>query len=175
VVSFTLRPLYPGERARGIRYIGGWVDPRAGLDSVAKRRIFTSPCRELTRGRPTRSLVAILTELPQLSKMSTSKSTIKNPKEAISIASLTAVHVPFDTNIRRRVSGITEDTNSLGTGFHPMSSCSALVRSILGQQLEQHDSVSRSAAWQASDPLPVCEVSSRAGYSNNTRGPRPSR
>jgi hypothetical protein len=26
----------PGERAPGIHWIGGWVDPRAGLDDVEK-------------------------------------------------------------------------------------------------------------------------------------------
>jgi hypothetical protein len=34
VVSFTSRPLYPRERAPGTNYIGGWVDPRAGLDDT---------------------------------------------------------------------------------------------------------------------------------------------
>jgi hypothetical protein len=36
VVSFTPRPLYPRERAPGTHCIGGWVDPRAGLDSMEK-------------------------------------------------------------------------------------------------------------------------------------------
>jgi len=40
------------------------VGPRAGLDSVAKRKI-PSPRRELNIGRPAR-LVIILTELPRL-------------------------------------------------------------------------------------------------------------
>jgi hypothetical protein len=31
VVSFTPLPLYPWERAPGTHFIGGWVDPRAGL------------------------------------------------------------------------------------------------------------------------------------------------
>jgi hypothetical protein len=31
VVSFTSLPLYPRERAPGTHFIGGWVDPRAGL------------------------------------------------------------------------------------------------------------------------------------------------
>jgi hypothetical protein len=34
VVSFTLRPLYPWERATGTHWIGGWMGPRAGLDDV---------------------------------------------------------------------------------------------------------------------------------------------
>jgi hypothetical protein len=36
VVSFTPLPLYPRERAPGIHFIGGWVDPRAGLDDMEK-------------------------------------------------------------------------------------------------------------------------------------------
>jgi hypothetical protein len=36
VVSFTPRPLYPRERAPGTHSIGGWVDPRAGLDEMEK-------------------------------------------------------------------------------------------------------------------------------------------
>jgi hypothetical protein len=30
--------LPPGVRARDIKWIGGWVDPRAGLDAVTKRK-----------------------------------------------------------------------------------------------------------------------------------------
>jgi hypothetical protein len=41
------------------------VDPRAGLDAVARRK-NPSPCRESNAGRPARSLVTILTELPLL-------------------------------------------------------------------------------------------------------------
>jgi len=37
--------LLPGKDPAGTRWIGGWVDPRAGLDTVAKRKI-PSPCRE---------------------------------------------------------------------------------------------------------------------------------
>jgi hypothetical protein len=36
VVSFTLRSLYPQERAIHIYWIGGWVGSRAGLDTVSK-------------------------------------------------------------------------------------------------------------------------------------------
>jgi hypothetical protein len=36
VVSFTPLPLYPRERAPSIHFIGGWVDPRAGLDDMEK-------------------------------------------------------------------------------------------------------------------------------------------
>jgi hypothetical protein len=31
----------PGERAPGMHWIGGWVDPRAGLDDMEKRKILT--------------------------------------------------------------------------------------------------------------------------------------
>jgi hypothetical protein len=36
VVNFTPRPFYPRERAPGTHCIGGWVDPRAGLDDMEK-------------------------------------------------------------------------------------------------------------------------------------------
>jgi hypothetical protein len=46
----------PGERAPGTRSIGGWVDPRAGLDDVEKRKFLTLPGPELRPlGRPARS------------------------------------------------------------------------------------------------------------------------
>jgi hypothetical protein len=41
-----------GERAPGIRLIGGWVGPRAGLNAVAKRE---SPSVPLLRIKPTSS------------------------------------------------------------------------------------------------------------------------
>jgi hypothetical protein len=41
VVSFTHRPLYPQGKSPGTHWIGGWMGPRAGLDTVAKRKI---PC-----------------------------------------------------------------------------------------------------------------------------------
>jgi hypothetical protein len=33
----------PGERGPGTHCIGGWVDPRAGLDDVEKREIVLDP------------------------------------------------------------------------------------------------------------------------------------
>jgi hypothetical protein len=60
VVSFTPRSLYPGERAPGTHRIGGWMNPKANLDAVAKRKIPASR-RESNPGRPSRSLVTILT------------------------------------------------------------------------------------------------------------------
>jgi len=47
-------------------WIGYWVGPRAGQDAVMKRKKkhYNCPCRELSSGRPIRSLVTVLTELP---------------------------------------------------------------------------------------------------------------
>jgi hypothetical protein len=46
----------PGERAPGTHWIGGWVDPRAGLDDVEKRKFLTLLGFELrTLRRPARS------------------------------------------------------------------------------------------------------------------------
>jgi hypothetical protein len=46
----------PGETAPGIHWIGGWEDPRAGLDDVEKRKFLTLPGLELQPfGRPFRS------------------------------------------------------------------------------------------------------------------------
>jgi hypothetical protein len=46
----------PGERAPGTHWIGGWVDPRAGLEDVEERKFLTLPGLELRPlGRPARS------------------------------------------------------------------------------------------------------------------------
>jgi hypothetical protein len=45
----------PGEGALGNHWIGGWVDPRAGLDALEKRKI-SYPCRELYPSRRAGSL-----------------------------------------------------------------------------------------------------------------------
>jgi hypothetical protein len=46
----------PGERAPGTQWIGGWVDPRAGLDDTKKRKFLPPPGLELrSLGRPARS------------------------------------------------------------------------------------------------------------------------
>jgi hypothetical protein len=46
----------PAERAPGTHWIGGWVDPRAGLDDVEKRTFLTLPGLELRHlGRPASS------------------------------------------------------------------------------------------------------------------------
>jgi hypothetical protein len=47
VVSFTPRPIYSRGKAPVTHWIGGWVDPRAGLDDVKKRKFFTLPGLEL--------------------------------------------------------------------------------------------------------------------------------
>jgi hypothetical protein len=46
----------PGERAPGTHWIGGWVDPRAGLDDLEMRKFLTLQGLELRPlGRPARS------------------------------------------------------------------------------------------------------------------------
>jgi hypothetical protein len=37
----------PGERAADTHWIGGWVDPRAGLDDVEKRKFLALPWLEI--------------------------------------------------------------------------------------------------------------------------------
>jgi hypothetical protein len=37
----------PGEKAPATHWIGGWVDPRADLDDVEKRKFLTLPGLEL--------------------------------------------------------------------------------------------------------------------------------
>jgi hypothetical protein len=45
--------LLPGERSLSIRWIEGWVGPRAGLDDVEKRKFLTVQGLELwPLGRP---------------------------------------------------------------------------------------------------------------------------
>jgi hypothetical protein len=45
----------PGERAPGTHWIGGWVDLRAGLDDLEKRKFLTPLGLELRPlGRPAR-------------------------------------------------------------------------------------------------------------------------
>jgi hypothetical protein len=43
MVSFMPRPLYPREGALRAHWIGGWVDPRTGLDDLEKRKFMTLP------------------------------------------------------------------------------------------------------------------------------------
>jgi hypothetical protein len=45
-----------GEKSPGTHWIGGWVDPRASLDDVEKRKFLTLPGLELKPlGRPASS------------------------------------------------------------------------------------------------------------------------
>jgi hypothetical protein len=73
VVSFKPRPLYPPGKSAVTHWIGGWVGPRAGMDTLTKSKI-PNPCRESRPDRPARSLVAIPIELSQL----TADTVIKN-------------------------------------------------------------------------------------------------
>jgi len=43
------------------------VGPRAGPDAVVKKKYIRCSCRDLKLGRPVRSLITVLTELPRLS------------------------------------------------------------------------------------------------------------
>jgi hypothetical protein len=57
VVSVTPRPHFnPGESTSGTHWIGGWVGPRAGLDSWARRKILC-PCRASNPDRHARSKI----------------------------------------------------------------------------------------------------------------------
>jgi hypothetical protein len=38
-----LRTLFPGEIVLGTYWIGGWRDPKAGLDNMEKRKILLLP------------------------------------------------------------------------------------------------------------------------------------
>jgi hypothetical protein len=66
-VQFQARQLYPREIARGTHWIGGWVDPRAGLDAMEKRKILPLPGIEPRPSRPYH--VAIPTELIKLKRI----------------------------------------------------------------------------------------------------------
>jgi hypothetical protein len=53
------------ERSRGTRWIGCWIDPRAGQDDMEKTQI-SSLCRETNPDNGVHTLVAIPTELFRL-------------------------------------------------------------------------------------------------------------
>jgi hypothetical protein len=55
--------LPPGERAPGTHWTGGRVGPTAALQAEAKR-INPCPSQESNPGRPGRSLVTVLTDIP---------------------------------------------------------------------------------------------------------------
>jgi len=56
VVRFMSWPLYLRERAPGTHWIGGWVRPIDGLDTVVRRKI-PYPCWELKHSWPAHSLL----------------------------------------------------------------------------------------------------------------------
>jgi len=67
-VSGQLHPpaaLLPENQPPGSHWIGGWVGPRAGLGTVAKKKILSS-CRKSNLYRSAGGLVIILTELSRL-------------------------------------------------------------------------------------------------------------
>jgi len=67
VVSFTHRSLYRRGKNPSTHCIGVWVGSRDDMDAVAKRKkSLQYSCPELISGRPDRSLVTTLTELPRL-------------------------------------------------------------------------------------------------------------
>jgi hypothetical protein len=67
----TSRPcrFTPGERAPGTHWIGGWVDPRAGLDDLEKRKFLTPPGLELRPlGRPASRYADYAIPAPRMNK-----------------------------------------------------------------------------------------------------------
>jgi hypothetical protein len=61
VVSFMPRPLYARERAPGSNWIGGWVDPRAGLDDLQKKKYLTLTGLELYLGKAVALFIYLMT------------------------------------------------------------------------------------------------------------------
>jgi hypothetical protein len=59
-----------GERVPGAHWIGGWMDPRAGLDNVEKRKLLNLPGLKLRPlGRPARSQSLYRLHYPTLLKI----------------------------------------------------------------------------------------------------------
>jgi hypothetical protein len=56
----------PKEGVPGTHWIRDWVGPRAGLDTAVAKWKIPRPCQESNVGRPSRSLIAILTELRRI-------------------------------------------------------------------------------------------------------------
>jgi hypothetical protein len=65
MVSFTPLRFTSRVRSPGIHWIGGWMDPRAGLYAMEKKKSF--PCLELNPYHLCPKPVAVLTELSWLS------------------------------------------------------------------------------------------------------------
>jgi hypothetical protein len=58
----------PGERATDTNWIGGWVDPRAGLDDVENRKFLTQPLhRFYVTTDPVTSLLTCPNSIPEAS------------------------------------------------------------------------------------------------------------
>jgi len=76
-VSFKTRPLYPlGERATDTHCIGGWVGPRADLNTAVVKRKIPSPRRasNLRSSRPQPSAIPQSTTFKSLYEMNDSSS-----------------------------------------------------------------------------------------------------
>jgi hypothetical protein len=60
----------PGERSHAAHWIGGWVDPRAGLDNMKKRKLLIVPGLEIRPlGRPALPLLLITASVQLESKV----------------------------------------------------------------------------------------------------------
>jgi hypothetical protein len=64
VFNFTPRSLNPREKSHRFSWLGGWMGPRSGLDTVANRKI-SNPYQKSNSGLLALSLVTLLTELPR--------------------------------------------------------------------------------------------------------------
>jgi hypothetical protein len=93
VVSFTSRPLYPGERTLSTHWIGGRVGSRVCLDAV-----LLLPGNEPWLSSP--QLVTIPTELPRLPQRSMRDAKIPNTALDYSKLQFTCLHfLPFSFHI----------------------------------------------------------------------------
>jgi hypothetical protein len=68
----ALAALPPG-KVVSAHWLGNYMNPRAGLDTLARRKIPRF-CRESNPGLPSRSLITLLTELPAAPTMNRSES-----------------------------------------------------------------------------------------------------
>jgi hypothetical protein len=67
LVSFNPRVLYRRETAPGTHWLGGWVDPRAGLDAVEKWKFLPPGTRTPTPWSSSPYLFVVPTALPFIS------------------------------------------------------------------------------------------------------------
>jgi hypothetical protein len=78
--------LPPGERALGTHSLGGWVDPRADMDDVEKRKFLTLSGLELRPlGRQARSQLLYRLHYPSFVTVYFEKKKIENHSFVISI------------------------------------------------------------------------------------------